>query len=107
MRKITSIIALLSLQLLVSCGDSNTLKVKASDFGADWMLTVSEGELKCEGSGGSGAVSFTSDGTTYAVNGTAMGMRYKDIDPIWLADTPPVPKKSLAPLLKKGLTLCK
>jgi hypothetical protein len=103
MRKTSYVaIALFVMQFISSCGASNSLKVKSSDFGDEWMLTVNEGELKCEG----GAISFTANGTAYAVNGTAKGKGYADISSIWKAGTPPVPKKSISPLIDKGKTLC-
>lgn len=104
MREIPCIaLALIVMQFISSCGASNSLKVKSSDFGDKWMLTVNEGELKCEG----GAISFTANGTAYAVNGTAKAKGYGDISSIWQAGTPPIPKKDISPLIDKGLTLCK
>jgi uncharacterized protein DUF2511 len=64
-----------------SSGDGGGLEVSRADFGADWPLTVQSGTLNCEGAG---AVTFTTNGTTYAVNGLASGMdEWPEIDSIW------------------------
>jgi hypothetical protein len=86
--------------------------ISQADLRNDWPLTVREGVLRCEGAG---AVTFTSAGTTYAVNGLASGLgQYPDIDPIW-ADDPSAgtligyevaPKKNIGPLIDRGLELC-
>jgi len=54
-------------------------------------------------------VLFEAEGTTYAVNGTAMSQRPElpEIDEIW-SDSPDVPglKIDIAPVLDAGLALC-
>jgi hypothetical protein len=81
----------------------NTEEVSRSDFGSNWPLTVESGTLACEGAG---AVTFTTSGTTYAVNGMAQGMdQYAEIDPIW-ADEGGGLKKNIGPLIDRGLSLC-
>ncbi len=80
-------------------------EVSAEEFGAEWPLTVPAGELRCEDGS---SVTFTHDGTTYAVNGTARGTgRWPDIDPIWAPD-PGVEglKVNIGPLIDRGLALC-
>jgi hypothetical protein len=78
-------------------------EVSRSEFGSGWPLTVEAGTLACEDAG---AVTFTSDGTTYAVNGPAQAMdRWPDIDAIW-ADAPGGFKKNIGPLVDRGLALC-
>ncbi|GAB3783882.1 hypothetical protein GCM10027601_17000 [Nocardioides ungokensis] len=79
-------------------------------MGKKWPLTVDSGTLSCDGSNGVGAVVFTaSDGTKYALNGTAKSSgNYADIRPIW-ADDKALGyglKKDISPLIDKGLTLC-
>lgn len=77
-------------------------------LGDDWPLTVDEGVLACAGTAGAGAVTFSSGGTVYAINGTAKQRNAgTDIAPIW-ADNPDVAglKKNLSPLLERGLALC-
>jgi hypothetical protein len=73
-----------------------------------WPLTVSHGEVRCEGSAGAGAVIFRApDGTDYGVNGTALGSGAPRIDPIWKKD-PDIPgaRVDIRPVLDKGLALC-
>jgi len=83
--------------------DATCEEIARADFGSDWPLTVAEGTLACEGAG---AVTFTAEGTTYAVNGLAAGMdRWADIDPIW-APAPGGLKKNIGPLIDRGLALC-
>lgn len=85
--------------------DADGMRVSADDYGDDWPLTVSSGTLDCQRE----AVTFTTQGTTYAVNGMAeshdLGV---DIEPIW-ADNPEIPgtKKNIGPLIDDGLELCK
>jgi hypothetical protein len=81
------------------------LRVSRSEFGKDWPLTVEEGVLRCEGAG---AVTISTGGTTYAVNGLAGGMDiYRDINAIW-ADNPQIPstKQYIGDLIDMGLELC-
>lgn len=84
-------------------------KVSKSMFGKAWPLTVDEGVLSCTGSKGLGAVTFEAKGTRYAVNGVAVSQKkYADIGKIWAPDPAGiVPKKSMGPLLERGLKLCK
>lgn len=73
-------------------------------LGLEWPLTVEAGTLNCSG----GAVTFETDGTRYAVNGTARATGdYPDIAPIWA----PTPgglglKKNIGDLIDQGLRLC-
>ena len=89
-----------------SCGEGGGgtgEEVSRADFGKDWPLTVESGTLKCEGGW---AVTSTTNGTTYAVNGLASGMNQcPEIDPIW-ADAPQGLKKDIGPLIDRGLELC-
>lgn len=59
------------------------LPISASQFGKDWPFSVQSGELTCKSKI---AVIFTSEGKSYAVNGTAKSMGYGDIEPIWMPD---------------------
>jgi hypothetical protein len=84
-------------------------KISKSDFGDDWPFTVEEGLLSCKGGDGFGAVIFSSNGITYAVNGIAKGRKiYNNIEAIW-ADNPAVPglKKNIGIIIDRGLKLCK
>jgi Protein of unknown function (DUF2511) len=90
-----------------SAGDGNSggnsVEVSRTDFRGDWPLTVESGVLACESAG---AVTFTANGTTYAVNGIAESQDAgADIDPIW-TDTGAGLKKNIGPLIDRGLELC-
>lgn len=55
--------------------------ISRADFGEEWPFTVESGTLRCSGSG---AVTFTTEGATYAVNGTASTVGAGiAIEPIW------------------------
>jgi Protein of unknown function (DUF2511) len=116
-------LCLLSVGLLAGCGGSsgtanspnatssspNEKTVSRADYGAKWPLKVESGTLRCDDPG---AVTFTSNGTTYWVNGTAGDygaddQGWKDIRPIW-ANDPDIPglKISIGPLIDDGLALC-
>ncbi|MGY1825784.1 MULTISPECIES: DUF2511 domain-containing protein [unclassified Blastococcus] len=73
--------------------------------GRTWPLTVDRGTLDCEPGS---RVTFTADGTTYAVNGTAKGSgEWADIDPIWADDGSGLDLKvSIGDLIEAGLALC-
>jgi hypothetical protein len=97
--------------LVAACGGKDAGHVTRADMGDSWPLSVSEGTLHCEGKDGVGAVTFTANGTAYAVNGLAKAARYKgrykDIDAIWAKGDGYQPKKDIGPLIQRGLTLCK
>ena len=105
-------VVVLAVLLGASCGSSSGTggggddqgHVTRATFDGTWPLTVDSGTLRCEGAG---AVTFTTeDGTTYAVNGLALGMHtYPDIDAIW-ADAPDTPKVFIGDLIQAGLALC-
>lgn len=103
------LLAVLALCLCVGCGgDDEAGAVSKDDLGEAWPFSVSEGVLDCEGSGGVGAVTFEANGTTYAVNGVAKDQGAgADIEEIWLDDpTIPGAKKSISPIIDRGLALC-
>ncbi|HEX2296249.1 MAG TPA: DUF2511 domain-containing protein [Actinomycetota bacterium] len=83
----------------------NEALMTRADYGKDWPLTVDEGIVSCEGAG---EVYFEAEGTTYAVNGLALG-RYRgpQIDRIWAAD-PEIKglKIDIGPIIDTGLELC-
>ena len=72
---------------------------------SDWPLTVTGGTLACR----SLAVTYTYDGISYAVNGSASAKEYRNIDPIW-KDNPieymEGTKISISGLIDRGLALC-
>lgn len=81
----------------------NVAQISQSELGEAWPFTVSEGELRCSGQ----EITFTTNGLTYAVNGTARA-NYPAIDPIW-KDNPEIlgTKINIAPLIERGQTLCR
>ena len=91
--------------------ESNEARITQAEFGDRWPFSVAEGVLRCDGSGGTGAVTFEAGGTVYALNGIARGDKsLPEVDPIWLAD-PSVPPEfelsiSLGPIISRGLELC-
>jgi hypothetical protein len=95
---------------LTACGGSANGggDVSRSQFESDgkkWPLTVDSGTLTCE----SGSrITFTSGGTTYAVNGLAKGdHKWADIDPIWADDgSGPDLKVDISDLIEAGQALC-
>ena len=91
---------------------AGSANVTAKQFGDEWPFTVPSGILSCEGKSGLGAVVFTTNGKSYAVNGAARQKAkregYKEISEIW-KDNPQYPgsKVNIGPIIQKGLTLCK
>ena len=83
-RRALSVVALVALGVFGSfeaeARDGRT--ITRAEFGTHWPFTVAEGELRCDG----GAVTFNAQGKTYAVNGTAGGLGFARIDPIWKYD---------------------
>jgi len=100
------------LLLSTSFVHAGTASIAESEYGEKWPLTVTEGTLSCKPIGSLGIVTFTANGKTYAVNGTAMGQAkkngWKEIDEIWKPN-PSIPgtRINMGPILDKGLSLCK
>ena len=90
-------------------GKKRTARLSKADVPKGrWPLTVSEGVVRCEGSGGIGSVIFrTAEGEDYGVNGTALSRGLPGIEPIWKKD-PAVPgtRINISPVLDRGLKLC-
>jgi hypothetical protein len=82
---------------------------RAGDLGDAWPLTMDAGLLDCHPGG---RVMFTGNGKTYALNGTAKSAAAAsdwdaNINEIWANDAAwPGTKKSMGPLLDRGLALC-
>ncbi|MBL8756323.1 MAG: hypothetical protein JNK15_23720 [Planctomycetes bacterium] len=78
-------------------------------FSGEWPLTVESGTVERRIRDSDGArheivVFVTQDGAEYALNGTARGLGFLAIEPIWRDAPPPLgPKVDLGPLLKLGL----
>ena len=79
--------------------------VSRAEFGTAWPFSVRAGVLRSEAGG---AVVFRANGMDYAINGTARQLgRWAEVDEIWL-DDPAIPgnKKSIGPMIDRGLELC-
>lgn len=91
---------------LTGCGHPGT-KMTRSEYGDRWPLTVNEGVVSYDR-----GVLFTTNGVTYAVNGTALS-NHQDlpkINEIWADDTryPGMGiKKDIGVIIDKGLELDK
>ena len=72
----------------------------------EWPFTVASGVLACVHPPTIGAVTFTTGGTVYAVNGTAMDAHYADISPIWRRTSGPTPRVDIGGMVDQGLKLC-
>lgn len=82
-------------------------RITKASFDGTWPFTVDDGELRCEGSG-VGAVVFTSSGSDYGVNGTALDQGYRSIKPIWKKASGAFngPRVNVGDVLDAGLKLC-
>ena len=104
---ITSVLVLSTLPV-----HAGTANITESEYGEKWPLTIVEGILSCAPVGSLGIVTFTANGKTYAVNGTARSRAkkngWREIDEIWKAN-PSIPgtKINMGPILDRGLSLCK
>ena len=83
----------------------NEAFMSRAEYGRDWPLTVPSGIVRCEGAG---EVYFEAEGTTYAVNGLALGRdRAPEIDRIWAPDPDFKGLKiDIGPIIDRGLDLC-
>jgi hypothetical protein len=82
--------------------------VTKSDLGAEWPLTVESGTLRCRPfMSNLHILTIEVGGTVYAVNGTAIGQGYADIEPIW-APNPKIPeaKINIGRLIDLAKSLC-
>lgn len=89
---------------------SNSVSISQADFGKSWPFTVNSGELYCIGAGNGqpiSAVVFATEDESYAVNGTAQALGYKQIDEIW-RDDPEIAglKVNIGPIIERGLKIC-
>jgi Protein of unknown function (DUF2511) len=96
--------------VLAGCGtgSGHERAISRADLGGRWPLTVSSGTLRCEGTGGTGEVTFATGGVTYAVNGKARATgHYQNLSAIW-ADDPSGGgvKADASTFINAGLQLC-
>lgn len=106
---------------------ASAITINSSEYGGEWPFTVESGDLKCINGR---AVVFAVNDNEYAVNGTAIALKFKRIDEIWRQDpesllyAETVAKKEnksvgeiqtemgilrvdMRPVLERGLSLCK
>ena len=97
---------LLALSLFSSCAESGK-QVTRQELGDRWPLIVDGGYVDCV----HGALVFRHDGTTYALNITALSKGYAGIDPIWKNETRALNhrplKVNLTPLIDLALEQCR
>lgn len=85
--------------------------ISAEDFGDAWPFTFEEGYVACH-PGNAVTVMDAETGRTYPLNGAAKGkanaLGLDDLESVWL-DSSEIPgtKVSVAPVIEKGLQLCK
>lgn len=78
--------------------------VSESTWTGDWPFTVPEGSLMC---GQPNRVTFTADGTIYALNGAAKSAgSFDDVAAIWKDSDFPGVKVDIGPMIQRGLELC-
>jgi hypothetical protein len=106
----TTALAASAFIVLTACGGGSDDEgdVSRSQFQADgkeWPLTVDSGTVACEPGS---RLTFTSDDTTYAINGLAKGDgEWAEIDPIWAYDGSGLGLKvDISDLIEAGQALC-
>lgn len=77
-------------------------KVRASDYGSTWPLSVTEGMLHCVAGG---VITFVKDGTEYSLVRRSQHSAYADVEGIRAVD-PGGSRKDLGPLIERGRRLC-
>lgn len=82
--------------------------VTSADLGDKWPLTIDSGTLQCRPFMGSLQIlTIRADGKTWAVNGTATGQGFPEIDPIWKGN-PEISgaRINIGPLIDLAKSLC-
>jgi hypothetical protein len=111
--KIFKLIVTFFLLLGASISYAGSAKITESEYGEKWPLSVQNGTLNCTPLGTLAIVTFTANGVTYAVNGTAKARAkqngWREINEIWRDNPNPQhgPKINIGPIVEKGLSLCK
>lgn len=78
--------------------------VSEATWTGDWPFTVPQGVLMC---GSPDRVTFSADGTMYAVNGSAKSTgEFEDLAAIWKDSDFPGVKVDIGPMIQQGLALC-
>ncbi len=100
---------LLSASLLLAAGlpKAGQQHVTAIEYGSEWPLTLSEGDLACHDNG---AITLKStEGTEYALNDKALGQGYPAPLAVWKYDENMASGVNLplTPLIQHGAQLCR
>lgn len=106
--KLLPIAVLITISLFPMLALAASTSVSRETMKDEWPLTLSSGVLGCE----RGAVTFSANGITYAINGTAMAqgrkLGWRDIREVWKGNLAiPGTKINIGPMIEKGLLLCK
>ncbi|WP_257387845.1 YebY family protein [Tahibacter caeni] len=104
-RRLSAAIALSLIPLIASASER---VVSKSDLGDRWPLTVDSGTLRCRPFRGNLQIlTIEVDGKVWAVNGTAIGQGFPEINPIWKGN-PEIPgaKINIGPLIDLAKSLC-
>ena len=87
-----------------------TTDVSKTPLDTDWPFTVPVGTLECRTFGKLHIVTITSNGITYAVNGTARSrlkeLGLQDSDDIWKRDPKDPETRVSSNIVKKGMAIC-
>lgn len=105
-RRLLVLLALCFTTLAASAGER---VVKRSDLGTEWPLNVETGTLRCRPfMSNLHILTIEANGKVWAVNGTAKGQGYADIEPIW-APNPKIPEAriNIGPLIELAKSLCR
>lgn len=81
-------------------------QVKHSDYGRAWPFTVDEGMVGCRRGGGGVVLTFTSDGTSYALNDPARAAGHRPPAEILDTDSHNGQPKSLQLLIEAAAEQC-
>jgi hypothetical protein len=89
-----------------SGGATHSIDVSAATWHVgEWPFTVSSGTLSCTQPPFPGAVTFSTGGGEYAVNGTALDSGFADIKPIWKRAGGGL-RVDIGDMIDRGLALC-
>lgn len=84
---------------------SRVITISKDTFRGEWPFTVDSGTLRCEPPQ---SVVFSTGGSDYGVNGSAMDAGYAPAQPIWKRSTDGYgPRVYIGDVIDRGLALCR
>ena len=84
---------------------TRVITISRDSFQGEWPFTVDSGTLRCEQPQ---SVVFSTEGSDYGVNGSAMDAGYQEAQPIWRRATGGGgPRVSIDDVIDRGLELCR